>query len=367
VGKIRDDIKILAVVGARPQFIKLAPLARALAGWNLFILHTGQHFDEKMSKIFFDEMQIPNPNLNLEISESTHAKQTGRMLMAIEDIYKQQRPDIVLVFGDTNSTLAGALAASKLGIPIMHIEAGLRSHDKAMPEEQNRILTDHLSDYLVCPSKLAVDNLRSENITKNVFQTGDIMKDAVDMFLQLADRKLVRKSLERKVGEILNRYCVLTLHRASNTDHKDVLTDLIKLCETVGRPIIFPVHPRTAKKMKEFEIVPRHPIYCIEPLSYIEMLVLIESAEMVITDSGGLQKEAFFVKTPCVTLRDTTEWAETVSLGANTVIMSDVACVDQSRFKKAFAKQYDAAFVEAPYGDGRAAGTIEKIIRKITS
>jgi len=327
-------MKIVTVVGARPQFIKAAVVSRAFAEYNKsinkndspieeVILHTGQHYDSNMSDIFFKEMEIPSPDYFLDINGSSHGAMTGQMLEEIETILLSEQPDWVLVYGDTNSTLAGALAASKLHIQIAHVEAGLRSYHRRMPEEINRVLTDHLSTILFCPTRTAVKNLAQEGITddkrsgqRKVCQVGDVMYDAT----------LVFKSFARKPEfYIPDKFILATLHRAENTDNKERLVAISSALGEISRttPIVLPIHPRTRKKMAELNIIVDPSIMVVNPVSYLVMLYLLDHCQLVMTDSGGLQKEAYFRAKPCITLRDETEWVELVELGVNTLVGAD--------------------------------------------
>lgn len=310
--------KILTVVGARPQFIKAATVSRTITatpGLTEAMLHTGQHFSEDMSDIFFRELGIPNPQYHLNINGGHHGEMTGRMLAGIESVLIKENPDIVLVYGDTNSTLAGALAAVKLHIPVAHVEAGLRSFNRAMAEEINRILTDHVSRWLFCPTQAAVANLTREGITSGVEHVGDVMYDAaVDASRRACSESHILHSLSLASGD----YALATVHRAENTDTKEnlsrVLTYLRK--HSRERPIVLPLHPRTRAAAERFGLN-FDGLIVIAPVSYLEMAQLLENCERVFTDSGGLQKEAYFHRKPCITLRNETEWVETVEAGWN--------------------------------------------------
>lgn len=315
--RAQQPLTIVTVVGARPQFIKAAPVSKALkaAGIREILIHTGQHFDDNMSALFFRELDIPAPAYQLDINSLGHGAMTGRMLEAIEGVLLKEKPAMMLVYGDTNSTLAGALAAAKLHIPVAHVEAGLRSFNRAMPEEINRILTDQLSDLLFCPTATAVEHLARENIHQGVLQVGDVMMDATIDAVKRAEKEsriLVALDLAPKT------YAVATLHRAENTDDAARFARLIAWLESQGevQPIIMPVHPRTRKMIAALPRPPKH-LTLIEPLGYLDMAWLVHHARAVFTDSGGLQKEAYFHRVPCVTLREETEWVETVEAGWN--------------------------------------------------
>jgi UDP-GlcNAc3NAcA epimerase len=308
---------ILTIVGARPQFIKAAPVSAALrrAGLGEVLLHTGQHFDAKMSACLFDELGLPPPAHHLGIHSLSHGAMTGRMLEAIEAVIQQERPDWVMVFGDTNSTIAGALAAAKLHVPVAHIEAGLRSFNRRMPEEINRVLTDHLSSLLFCPTSTAVDNLQREGIISGIHKIGDVMFDSTRLFLERARREskiLAELGLER------GGYSVATVHRSENTDQPDRFDRIMRWLEVTARErrVVMPVHPRTARLIRQRDWRPAG-ITLLPPLGYLDMVMLVNAAAAVFTDSGGLQKEAYFHRVPCVTLREETEWSETVQAGWN--------------------------------------------------
>jgi UDP-GlcNAc3NAcA epimerase len=314
-------VKIVSVVGARPQFVKLGPMSRALRRRHIeVIVNTGQHYDFEMSGAFLRDMDIPTPDHNLEVGSGSHAEQTGRMLMGLETVFIQERPDAVLVFGDTNSTIAGALAAAKLHVPVAHVEAGLRSYNRDMPEEINRVLTDHLSAWLFCPTQTAQRNLAREGITSGVSLVGDVMLDAVLHFGGKADATgiLEQHGLER------GRYLLATIHRASNTDSIDALAALLAAFAAIDEPIAFPVHPRTRRALEAAHLTLSANVRPMDPVGYLEMLALEKHARMVLTDSGGVQKEAFFFGVPCVTLRTETEWTELVEAGWNRVVGLDL-------------------------------------------
>ena len=313
-------MKIVSIVGARPQFIKCAPVSRELRKEHEEILvHTGQHYDHGMSEVFFEELAIPKPDYNLGIGSGTHGHQTGAMLGAIEDVLQKEEPDFVLVYGDTNSTLAGALAAAKLHIPVAHVEAGLRSFDRRMPEEINRVLTDHCSDLLFCPTETAARNLAAEGVTKGVHLVGDVMYDAMNYNRRVAEeRSRILEDLEVRPG----RYLAVTVHRPSNTDDRENMVAIIGALGEAGVPIVFPAHPRTRRFLNEYGLLAAMPknVRVIEPLGYLDMLHLIAHAAKILTDSGGVQKEAYMLGVPCITLRENTEWVETVEAGWNVLV-----------------------------------------------
>ncbi len=317
-------MKILTVIGARPQFIKAATVSNKLRenGNSEILVHTGQHYDNNMSDIFFEELGIPKPDYNLNIGSSNHGHQTGNMLIALEDIYLKEKPDMVLVYGDTNSTLAGALCASKLLIPVAHVEAGLRSFNMAMPEEQNRILTDHISNLLFAPTGTAVANLSKENITSGVHNTGDVMYDAINLFKERAKKV---STIAKDLNLDSESYILSTIHRAENTNSIERLTSIINALSSCNKKIILPLHPRTKKFIQEYNLKIGDNVQIIEPVGYLDMISLQENACKIVTDSGGVQKEAYFLKKPCITMRDETEWIETVQNGWNTIVGSDTA------------------------------------------
>jgi UDP-GlcNAc3NAcA epimerase len=311
-------ITILTVVGARPQFIKAAAVSRAFRGSDGIrevLVHTGQHFDENMSDVFFHELDIPPPDEHFAINGGSHGAMTGRMLEAVEGAILRYKPDWVLVYGDTNSTLAGALAASKLHIPVVHVEAGLRSFNRRMPEEINRVLTDHVSALLLVPTQAALANLAAEGITRGVHHVGDVMQDALSHAMERA-RKSSR--ILEELGIAAGGYVLATVHRAENTDDRDRLSAVLAVIEREAerRPVILPMHPRTRAAVARTG-VGTGAIRIIDPVGYIDMARLLDGCSLVVTDSGGLQKEAYFARRPCITLRDETEWVETIEHGWN--------------------------------------------------
>lgn len=314
-------LRFITIVGARPQFVKAAVFSRAIRGrHDEAIIHTGQHYDREMSDVFFEEMGIPAPSFQLESGSGTHAEQTAAMLVGIERILMQERPDWVVTFGDTNSTLAGALAAVKLRIPIAHVEAGLRSFNWAMPEEVNRVLVDRMSTALLCPSDVAVQNLRNEGIHTGVHLVGDVMAEALHVAQGIAARR------SRVLDELAlepRRYVLATVHRAENTDNPERLGHIVSALNACSEPIVFPVHPRTRKVLDALGYVLAPHIRVTVPFGYLDMVRLISAARLIMTDSGGLQKEAYWAGVPCVTMRDQTEWVETVQHGWNIVVGAD--------------------------------------------
>lgn len=346
-------MKVLTVVGARPQFIKAAPVSKMLrvAGHTEVLVHTGQHYDKNMSAVFFTELAIAAPDYHLGIGSGSHAAQTGAMLASIEEVVLAQEPDWVLVYGDTNSTLAGALAAAKLHIPVAHIEAGLRSYNRIMPEEINRVLTDHVSHLLLCPSEVAVTNLAREGIFNGVQIVGDVMADAL---LDAADRAVGHSQILDTLGLEHKRYLLATVHRAENTDNLQRLRYIVDALERVNEPVVFPVHPRTQKCLQDTGLsntLHRAGVHLIDPLGYLGMVRLMQSARMVLSDSGGVQKEAYWLGVPCVTLRDETEWVETVDAGWNILAGADTERIVQC--VRSFVPPVQRPVL---YGDGHAAG-----------
>ena len=347
--------KVCSIIGARPQFIKACPLSLQLRkSFNEIIIHTGQHYDANMSDIFFDEMKVPKPDYSLNIGSGTHGKQTGLMISAIEEVLLTEKPDKVIVFGDTNSTLAGALAAVKLNIPIAHIEAGLRSFNNRMPEEINRIITDRISSWLFVPSKNSVKNLNNEGIRENIFIVGDIMFDAINMFKELA---INRKSGYEKI--ITKPYYLATIHRSENTDNEVNLRAIFDAFASINNIIIMPLHPRTKEKIKRYGIKTSENVRITEPAGYVDMIKLMGDAEIILTDSGGVQKESYYMKVPCITLRNETEWVETVQSGWNVLTGTN-----KNKIKNAVENAGKARKRRQPhfYGEGKTAEMIAKIL-----
>jgi UDP-GlcNAc3NAcA epimerase len=342
-------MKVVSVVGARPQFVKAAALSRPLRTRHQELLvHTGQHYDYAMSGIFFDGLGLPTPDVNLGVGSGTHAVQTARMLEALEPVLRAHRPDLVLVYGDTNSTLAAALAAAKLTIPIAHVEAGLRSFDRQMPEEINRVLTDRLATLLLCPSQTAAAHLAAEGITCNVHVVGDVM---LDLLTETRPRLAARSSvLLPTLGVTEHGYVLATVHRSGNTDGGAPLAHILKALDALEEPVIFPVHPRTRAVLDETTLPSMHHVRLVEPVGHLDMLTLISSARLVLTDSGGVQKEAYWLAVPCLTLRAQTEWVETVEAGWNTLVGDD-----PTRIVEAAQSVVRPAAHPPLYGDGHAA------------
>lgn len=316
--------KIVTIVGARPQFIKAAAVSREILKHpgriQEVMVHTGQHYDPNMSQVFFEELEIPAPHYNLEISGGTHGAMTGRMLEGIERILLEEKPDWVLIYGDTNSTLAGALAAAKLHIPVAHVEAGLRSFNMKMPEEINRILSDRVSTLLLCPTEVAVENLAREGITQGVHNVGDVMYDVA---LHYRERARNNSRILERLGISEKGFALATCHRAENTDDRGRLDSIFTALARIARdmPVVLPLHPRTRKLLRQFGLERKlESLIVVEPLPFLDMVALEQGAKVILTDSGGVQKEAFFYQVPCITMRDETEWMETVETGWNRIV-----------------------------------------------
>lgn len=345
--------KIITVVGARPQFIKNAPIGMAFKSFDeieLKSIHTGQHYDDNMSRIFFEELGVEEPAYQLNVGSASHGKQTARMLESIEDILLDEKPDMLIVYGDTNSTLAGALAASKLHIPVAHIEAGLRSYNKSMPEEVNRVMTDHLSSLLFVPSEVSVKTLNREGISEGVHVVGDIMLDTLKMAI---DRKIVAAPHEKP-------YYYVTLHRPYNTDHKERMLSILSAFNTLNLPVVFAIHPRTSALLQSMnvDIAAYSNIRFIPPQGYFDNIGFMIGAVKVITDSGGLQKEAWFLKKPCVTIRPETEWVETLENNWNILVFDEINVL------KAALEIIPGEYLDGCYGKGDTALKIIEITRR---
>lgn len=355
-------MKIMTIVGARPQFIKAAVVSSALAQTgriNELIVHTGQHYDDQMSRVFFDELGIPRPAFNLEVGSGSHGAQTGRILESLEQVLLDEKPDLVLIYGDTNSTLAGALAAAKLHITSAHVEAGMRSFNRRMPEEVNRVVADHLTDLHFCATKTAVENLKTEGVTKGVHWVGDVMLDAVNRFSELARGKadFITKGLH-------SRYAVVTCHRAENTDDPERLAEIVEGLRRISEelPIVFPLHPRTKKALGDTieNLGPR--VKTVEPLSYSAMIDLQARASLLLTDSGGVQKEAYFLGVPCVTMRDETEWVETLEGGWNRLAGASASKIIQAALSALENFQEVSSRSLEDFGGGKAAERIAELL-----
>lgn len=352
-------MKVLSVIGARPQFIKAFAVSRQIRSkYEEILVHTGQHYDDEMSDVFFDELGIPEPDHNLGIGSKSHGKQTAEMIIGLEDLIEQHTPDVVLCYGDTNSTLAAAIVASKLDVELAHVEAGLRSFNREMPEETNRVLTDHASDILFAPSERAVSNLDTEGISTDVYPVGDVMYDALLWAREKADSiSSIREDLDIENEE----YILSTVHRPRNTDDPNRLRDIIRTLVSESRPVVFPAHPRTVKQLEKYELydAAESGLILTEPLGYLDFVRLQAGADIIVTDSGGIQKEAFFLDVPCVTLREETEWTETVESGSNVLVGADTR-----KLEDALANPPIPNTDARPYGDGDAA---EKIVNRLAS
>jgi UDP-N-acetylglucosamine 2-epimerase len=386
-------MKIITIVGARPQFIKAAAVSRAIQAFNQrrrsfgrprskkkiqeVLVHTGQHYDYLMDRVFFEELVLPKPDYHLGVRSGSHARQTAMMLERIETVLKKEKPEVVIVYGDTNSTLAGALAAVKLNIPVAHVEAGLRSYNRTMPEEINRLLTDHLSTLLFCPTHQAVRNLLKEGIrdgkTRMVKKVGDVMYDSILYYSKLAEKrstiledlKLIHHhdSSAPQSAIRIPHYYLATLHRAENTDNPKRLKSILRALNEIGKdvPVILPLHPRTKKMMKVYHLFPEtQRIKLIDPVSYLDMLTLEKNAKTILTDSGGVQKEAYWFGVPCFTLRNETEWVETTRSGGNVLVGTETKrIVEEVRHKVGGKRVLKNVRI---FGDGKASERIVQIL-----
>jgi len=370
-------MKIVTIVGARPQFIKAAATRRAIQEMNRrkrrirdVLVHTGQHYDYRMDKVFFEELKLPKPDYHLGVGSGSHARQTGKMLERIETVLQKERPDTVIVYGDTNSTLAGALAAAKMKIPVAHVEAGLRSYNPAMAEEMNRVLTDHLSTFLFCPTDQAVRNLSKEGIkdgrARVVRNVGDVMYDSILYYSKIAEKRstiLTNLGFDTRHGTRSTSYYLATLHRAENTDDPKKLKSILKALNALGKstPTVLPLHPRTKKMMKvhHFSFGFKN-IKFVEPASYLDMLALERSAKAILTDSGGVQKEAYWLGVPCLTLREETEWVETMRSGRNVLVGTSVGRIIKAASRAKARRRYLKE--NKMFGDGKASQKIIQIL-----
>ncbi|MCX6671993.1 MAG: UDP-N-acetylglucosamine 2-epimerase (non-hydrolyzing) [Euryarchaeota archaeon] len=351
-------MKVVSIVGARPQFIKCVFISQMLKKNHQEVLvHTGQHYDYEMSKLFFDQLGIPKPNYNLGIGSGTHGQQTGNMLIAIEKVLLKEKPDCVLVYGDTNSTLAGALAAVKIHLPVGHVEAGLRNFDKSLPEEINRICADYSSDFLFVPTKTAVENLKREGITKGVYLTGDVMYDVLIHNLKFAEKSKILKTCNVKPKE----YFLTTIHRPASTDDPKILSTILDTLSSVDETVVFPVHPRTQKFITKYKLQKKikDNVLLIKPVGYLDFLWLEKNAKKIMTDSGGIQKEAYILKVPCITLMETTSWVETTAAGWNIL-----AGLDKKKIMEAARHFQPKGRQQNVFGDGHASDKIVKILEK---
>lgn len=351
-------MRIVSIVGARPQFIKSAPVSRELRQVAEEILvHTGQHYDDSMSGVFFRDLNLPEPDYHLGVGSGTQAQQTGEMLKKIEEVLLGERPECVLVYGDTNSTLAGALAAAKLHIPVVHVEAGLRSFNRRMPEEINRVMTDHLSVLLLCPTETAVKNLEREGLNKGGHLIGDVMYDALLDGAEIATKTSTILDRLNLRGE---RFVLVTVHRAENTDQlhrlEGIVTALVGLAEA-GHTVVFPVHPRTQKQLSKLSLKRSDRFMQIDPVSFLDMIALQSMADLILTDSGGIQKEAHWLQIPCLTLRDDTEWVETIESGWNRLVGAD-----PQRILQAFHEAGPGVRDSWPWKRGEASRSVAQLV-----
>lgn len=349
--------RILSVVGARPQFIKAFPVSRELRrSHDEILVHTGQHYDVMLSDVFFSELDIPKPSYNLDVGSGTHANQTARMMSELDRVLDAESPDIVIVYGDTNSTLAGALVAAKRSPMLVHVEAGLRSDNRSMPEEHNRIVTDHLADVLLAPTTLAVDTLQDESVAGSIYETGDVMYDAV---LYAREQANEISSIYADLDLVSDEYILATVHRASNTSNEVRLAGIIEGLATASVPVVFPIHPRTESALKDYGLWESacDRLRIVDPVGYLDFIRLLEGATLVATDSGGVQKEAFYLGTKCITLRDETEWVETIDCGWNTLVGAD-----SERISQMLTQVEPLPPKPQLYGNGQAAKSIVSVI-----
>lgn len=351
-------MKILSVVGARPEFIQAMPVSRAIGVFHQEILvHTGQHYDYKMSQQFFDELEIPSPHYNLGVGSASQARQTAEIMVSMEDVLLKEKPDYVIVRGDTNSTIAAALVAAKLSVPFAHIEAGERSFNRHMPEEINRLVVDGLADRHFCVSQAAVQHLKAEGINGSVVQVGDVMLDALRFVLPLARSK---SDILQRLDIQPEKYSLVTIHRPANTDDPLRLSSILSALNQTDETVILPVHPRTRKALEALELQLGDSLHIIDPVGYFDMLVLEENARLIATDSGGVQREAYYMSVPCLTLRDETEWTATVETGWNKLVGADAKMIAENWFS--FVPPTEHPYI---YGDGTAALRIAGILNEV--
>lgn len=354
-------MKVLSVVGARPQFVKAFVVSRELRPQHDEILvHTGQHYDEELSDVFFDELGIPEPDYNLGVGSESHARQTAQMMIELEELVDEHNPDVVLCYGDTNSTLAAALVASKMDVQLAHVEAGLRSFNRSMPEEVNRILTDHVSDILFTPSERAVGHLESEEITGNVHNVGDVMYDAL---LHAREEATTQSTILDDLALEDETYLLATVHRPRNTDNRERLETILASLAADPRCVVLPAHPRTLDRLEKYDLLEtaEEELTLIEPVGYLDFITLQTNAKIIVTDSGGIQKEAFFLDIPCVTLREETEWPETVDVGGNVLVGANGDAIHH-----ALEDPPQPTSDTQPYGDGTAATKIVRVLSEIS-
>lgn len=356
-------MKVLSVVGARPQFIKAFVVSKDLRKAHEEVLvHTGQHYDEELSGVFFEELEIPEPDYNLGVGSGPHGEQTAEMIVELERLIEEEGPDAVLLYGDTNSTLAGAIAGSKMESLVVHVEAGLRSHNRDMPEEINRILTDHGSDLLLAPSPDSVNHLDDEGQSDRTVATGDVMYDAV---LEVRGRAATASTILDRLSIEPGEFILSTVHRAKNTDERERLQSIFEALRDTDQPVILPLHPRTESRLRDYDMweFANDCVEIIDPLDYVDFIRLLDTAKCIATDSGGIQKEAFFLDTFCVTLRDETEWVETVDAGWNTLVGADY-----DKITTALARDWVPPEQKPePYGDGNAARAVRETLEEYVS
>jgi UDP-GlcNAc3NAcA epimerase len=355
-----NPVRIVTIVGNRPQFVKAAAVSRLLReGHEELLVHTGQHYDDELSRVFFDELGIPAPDRELGAGSGSNTEQTARILAALEPVLAELKPRLALVYGDTNSTLAGALAGAQAGIPVGHVEAGMRSFDRTMPEELNRVLTDHASALLLCSTQTAIDNLAREGVSGESHLVGDVMADVSLAFREIAaERSSIVGDLDLEPGS----YLVVTAHRSGNVDRRERLEQLVAVLEALPRPVVFPVHPRTRARLESAGLLGRlDGVTLVAPLGYLDFLELARHARAILTDSGGVQKEAYLLGVPCVTLRDTTEWVETVDTGWNVLVD-----LDRDAVLAALDRTPPAEHPEL-YGGGRAAERVRDAVSAYTA